>query len=201
MERAGIDYWLAGRDYHVHLNHDTDGVIVASSSDSHYDVAFDLMEEGFPVLIEKPVCMTSQQAESLLNLSNGPDGGIALVGHTRLYDPAWEDFKAGPRGPVSAFAGGVTASNPDPRWNWLPHLVAMCLDLGVDPERAQFTITEERQPLRFRMGGRVFKDSPYHAGAIDRLVRAFIDAIKKGVPDNAGLHLGLKTVQYIERHS
>jgi hypothetical protein len=189
LERQGIEHWVAGRDWTT----DCDGLIVASSSESHYEVAHKALSAGIPVLVEKPVCLTSTDVESLIAF-----GGIALAGHTRLYDPAWADFKAGIRpGRVVASAGGVTASNLDAEWNWLPHLVAMCLDIGVDPERASLKVWGERRPLVFRCDGREFRDTK---NAVDNLVREFVKAIERGKPDNEGLRLGLKTVQYVEKY-
>lgn len=188
LERKGIEHWRAGRDWQ---GKSCDGLIIASSNESHFEVAHKALSLGLPVIVEKPVCLRSQDVQALIDL-----GGIALAGHTRLYDPAWPDFKSGLYArSVTAVAGGVTATNPDPEWNWLPHLVAMCLDLGVDPRRASLTVTEHRQPLRFKAGGREFRDTE---GAIDNLVAAFVAAIERDEPDNAGLHLGLKTVQFVE---
>ena len=188
LERAGIDFWRKGRDW----TPDVDGLIVATSNESHFEVARKALSLGLPVLVEKPVCLKSQDVRELIAL-----GGIALAGHTRLYDPAWADFKSGLSAKTArAYAGGVTASNPDAEWNWYPHLVAMCLDAGLDPDKSRFTVTEERQPLRFIAGGREFRDT---SNAIDNLVRAFIRAIERGQPDNAGLRLGLQTVEYMER--
>jgi predicted dehydrogenase len=187
LERQGIEFWRAGRNWQPAC----DALIVASSNESHFEVAHRALSLGIPVLVEKPVCLKSSDVQTLIDL-----GGIALAGHTRLYDPAWAEFKRGLSGShVRAFAGGVTESNPDPEWNWLPHIAAMCLDIGVDPMRAFVRVTEERQPLRFQCGGREFRDTN---GAIDCLVREFVKAVECGEPDNEGLKLGLKVVQYVE---
>jgi predicted dehydrogenase len=138
--------------------------------------------------------MDSREVEALIEL-----GGIAFAGHTRLYDPAWRQFKAKlPKiRSVEAFAGGVNETNPDAEWNWGTHLAAMCLDLGFDPYAAVFHITEEKQPLRFVVNGEFeFRDGP--PGAMACLVTEFCEAIREGKPNNEGLKLGLKTVQYVE---
>lgn len=188
LRQLGIEHWQAGRDWQPRA----DGIIVACNSVAHYEVAKKAMSYRIPVLIEKPVCLRSDDAEVLLSI-----GGIALVGHTRLYDPGWQKFKAKVSGDVEAFAGGVTESNPDPYWNWLPHLVAMTLDLGLDPEEATYRISADRRPLSFWVGGQEFRDSP---GALEGQIKAFIAAIEQGRPDVSGLQMGLKTVQYVERH-
>lgn len=187
LKTLDISYWQLGTDWTLHA----DGLIVACKSDAHYEVARHALLHGVPVLVEKPVCLVPSEVEDLISL-----GGIALAGHTRLYDPAWLPFKGSKPSRVSCFAGGVTESNPDPEWNWYPHLVAMCADAGFDPDNAYFDVTRERQPLRFVADGREFRDTH---GALPNLVMAFVRAIKKGEPDNEGLRVGLKTIQFMER--
>lgn len=176
--------WIDARD-------PADGIIVASSSESHYIVAWQVMLLGVPVLIEKPVCMRSEEAEDLLEM-----GGIVFAGHTRLYDPAWKAFKAhGKPKAVEAWAGGVNLTNPDANLNWWTHLAAMCWDLGFDPANAVFHVTEEAQPIRFVADGREFRDGE---GALEGLITEFCAAIQLGKPNNEGLKLGLKAIQYVE---
>lgn len=190
LDRLGIAHWQAGRDWAG----SADGIIVASSSESHFWVAREVLSRGIPALVEKPVALRSDDVRELLKL-----GGIAFAGHTRLYDPGWEKFKASlPKvGSIEAFAGGVTESNPDPLWNWGPHLAAMSLNLGFDPMQMQIRITTQRQPLRFIVNDKFeFRDG---CGALDCLILDFCAAIEKRAPNNEGLKLGLQTVEYVER--
>jgi predicted dehydrogenase len=191
LTRLGIPFWVDGREWHARER--PSGLIVACSSDAHYEVARRALQAKIPVLVEKPVCMKSRHAQELIAM-----GGIALAGHTRLYDPTWSTFKAsvGIVQSVEAYAGGVNDTNPDAEWNWWTHLAAMCWDLGFDPGRAAFHVTPEKQPLRFIANGMEFRDGP--PGALACLVTEFVKAIEKGEPDNEGLRLGLKTIQYVE---
>jgi hypothetical protein len=109
----------------------------------------------------------------------------------------WREFKASVGVPVSveACAGGVNKGNPDAALNWLAHLVPMCLDLGFDPHKAEFHISEQKRPLRFVADGRVFVDG---RGALANLIKQFLAAVERGEPDNAGLRLGLKALEYME---
>ncbi len=184
----GVEFWHKGRDWTL----DCDGLIVASSTGSHYGIAVKALSSGVPVLVEKPVCRTALGARRLVSL-----GGIAYAGHTRLYDPLWREFRAfGTPERVEAWGGGVNEGNPDAELNWLAHLVPMCLDLGFDPSKAKFHISQEKVPLRFVADGRVFTDS---AGALNSLVRHFMAAIERGEPDNSGLRLGLRTLEFMEK--
>ena len=187
LDELGVDFRHMGRNWDCAA----DGLIIASSTNSHYPIAYEALARGVPVLIEKPVAETSAQARKLVEL-----GGIAYAGHTRLFDPLWPEFRAyGTPSEVEAWAGGVNAGNPDAELNWRIHLAAMCLDLGFDPRKARFHITEEKQPLRFVADGREFRDS---RGALANLVTRFMASIKRGEDDNSGLRLGVRTLEYYE---
>jgi predicted dehydrogenase len=64
----------------------TDGVIISSPNEFHFEQAALCLNAGIPVLIEKPVTVDSLEGEKLLNLSNKL-GSKALVGHHRTYSP------------------------------------------------------------------------------------------------------------------
>lgn len=189
LTKLGIDHWQKGRDW----TPDADGLIVACSTESHYEVAFNGLRKGLPVLVEKPVCFDSSQVLRLIGL-----GGIAFAGHTRLYSPEWAEFRDRHRFPlmVSGEAGGVNEGNPDAVWNWIPHLASMAIDLGADLDECLFRVGEARKPLRLEVDGDVFRDAP---DALDGLVRAFVAAIERGEPNNDGLRLGYRVVQFTER--
>jgi predicted dehydrogenase len=189
LEKLKIPYWQDGRYWH--MRH-CDALIVASSSESHYEVAKTALGRKIPVLIEKPAATNSEDVQRLIDM-----GGIVFVSHTRLYSSAWREFKR-PAKQVEAWAGGVSPTNPDAFLNWGVHLAAMCWDVGVDPRDATFHITSERQPLRFVADGREFLDPPTEPSALQVLVTEFLQAVESGKPNNEGLHLALKTIQYVE---
>lgn len=191
LRDLGVNHFQAGREWTAHDK--PDGLIIASSSASHYEVAVKALARGIPILVEKPVSLTASEARNLVSL-----GGIAYAGHTRLYDPFWPEFKASVGVPlhVEAWAGGVNETNPDAELNWWVHLAAMCWDLGFDPMKAVFHVTTEKQPLRFVADGKEFTDS---RGGLANLARKFIEAIERGEPDNAGLRLGVKTLEFVEK--
>lgn len=189
LDKLGISHWRKGRDWTT----DVDGLIVATSTASHYEVAFKALRAGVPVLVEKPVCFESSQVLRLIGL-----GGIAFAGHTRLYSPEWAEFRARHRFPMEVFAeaGGVNGGNPDALWNWMPHLASMALDLGAELDRCEFRITEARTPLRMVVDGEVFHDAP---DALDGLILAFLKAVELGEPNNEGLRLGYRVIQFTEK--
>lgn len=199
LRGLGIDFWQAGREWWKDKPR-ADGLIIASSADSHYGIAGLALRHEIPVLIEKPICTSASCARALLDIAR-QGWAIAFDGHTRLYSPAWWDFKEkaleeGVRS-VYAVAGGPTKI---PHWwDWGPHLVAMCIDLGFPPEEAVFVTTDAKVPLHFDVnGGMCFGDVPTSPTPLETLVGEFVAAIESGEPDIRGLEIGVKVVEYIE---
>ena len=170
----GIEHWIAGREW----GEKADAYIVASPPETHYEIARKLLSEGSPVIIEKPVTMVPEQAYELARYP------IAFAGHTRLYDPNWKVFKSRFTRAIDieARAGGTKR---DPWWDWGPHIVAMCLDLGFDPRKARISVRKAQEPLSFVVNGRhTFTDKPARTSPIACLITEFMAAVEKGQPDN-----------------
>lgn len=201
LRGMGIDHWQAGgnwRDYQK-----PDAVIVACAPEAHYSTAKELFTSGVPVLIEKPVCMTRKDADRLLTYARFM-GGIAFVGHTRLYSMAWSTFKSkaqeGKIESVYAVAGGKCKI--DPLLDWGPHLIAMCLDLGFDPAEAHILTGRNEQKLKFIVNGEmIFTDQDENPMPLEVLLTDFMAAVKKGEKDVRGLELGSKVMREIERRN
>jgi predicted dehydrogenase len=66
---------------------DVDAVVVAASTEYHYDIAKDVLAHDLPLLIEKPVCPSLTQTEEILTLSRSR--GIPIMcGLLERYNPA-----------------------------------------------------------------------------------------------------------------
>lgn len=63
-----------------------DAVHVCTPPQTHLEIATDVMEAGVPVLIEKPVAMSSAEVESLIDVRDRT-GTPASVVHNRLFLP------------------------------------------------------------------------------------------------------------------
>lgn len=50
-----------------------DAVVVAASTEYHYDIAREILDAGIPVLIEKPICPSLEQTEEILNIAEQRD--------------------------------------------------------------------------------------------------------------------------------
>ncbi len=66
---------------------DIEGVVIATSSNSHYSLTRDSLVAGKDVLVEKPLAGTSREASELCELAQR-NGCILMVGHLLLYHPA-----------------------------------------------------------------------------------------------------------------
>lgn len=70
------------------LAHDFDGYVIATPAETHYTIAKKLIQNSNNVLIEKPVCLNSKNANELLHLAKKHNSFI-MGGHLLLFHPAY----------------------------------------------------------------------------------------------------------------
>lgn len=69
-----------------------DGIIIATPTLLHVDQGLECIKKGIPVMVEKPLATSAQEAQSLVNLSE--DLGVPLmVGHHRRHNPLIQKAK------------------------------------------------------------------------------------------------------------
>lgn len=74
-------------DYHNLLDEmDLDAVHLCTPPQTHLDIATDVMKAGVPVLIEKPVAMSSTEVEELIEVRDTTETPVSVV-HNRLFLP------------------------------------------------------------------------------------------------------------------
>lgn len=216
LKEMEIQYWQAGRDM-SEWNY-ADGVIIASSGESHYEVAKHFMANHVPVLIEKPLCMSTRNAENLLLIAEHTDA-IAFVGHTHLFSPAWRKFKDEA---LSAGILQITSRAGGPcklglLWDWGPHDVSMCIDLMGQPTEVDyeggiklawgkvkadihlsheeterfFEVLTPKGPIQYT--GRQTKKTP-----LEVLLGEFVAAIDYGAPSLKWLRLGVRVTEVLD---
>tara|TARA_B100000963_G_scaffold309025_2_gene284794 strand:+ start:2666 stop:3595 length:930 start_codon:yes stop_codon:yes gene_type:complete len=66
-----------------------DAVSVVSPTDLHAEVSLPLIEEGCHLLVEKPLCVSSAEAELILGRAQS-QGTIVQVGHIEHYNPVMD---------------------------------------------------------------------------------------------------------------
>ena len=63
-------------------------VSIATSADSHHEVALACLRRGWHCFIEKPLCVRHEQARELLRLLEADSGGLVVqVGHSERLNP------------------------------------------------------------------------------------------------------------------
>ena len=118
------------------------GVIVATPPSSHREIACFYLERGIPVMLEKPVAETIEDAEAVFEAS-ARSGAPVLVNHVHLFSPAFNALKrsvspwspihvrseAGNQGPYRSYSALL---------DWGPHDVAMAMAVfGRSPDAAE----------------------------------------------------------------
>jgi 6-phosphogluconate dehydrogenase (decarboxylating) len=67
---------------------DSVAYIIATPSDTHYEIAKELIQAGKHVLVEKPVALHYHEAQILYRLAQEHDV-VFMAGHTERFNPAF----------------------------------------------------------------------------------------------------------------
>ena len=115
------------------------GIVLAVPPAVQPAIAIDLIENRIPVMLEKPMAMTVEDAAAIENAAR-TYGFAGLVDHLHLYAPAFRaltEALAGTSGPrkirTSAGARGPFRAGWSPLWDWAGHDLAMVLS-AVDSD-------------------------------------------------------------------
>ena len=81
------DAWGATWSPSIEAISEVDAVVVAASTEHHYDIAKDVLAAGLPLLIEKPVCPSLENTIEILELSEAT-GTPMMCGFLERYNPA-----------------------------------------------------------------------------------------------------------------
>ena len=75
--------------HHRFIGDNIDAAIIATPTESHYDIAAELIRAGKHVLVEKPLTLNVEQSRSLVQL--GYENNVTLqVGHVERFNAAWQ---------------------------------------------------------------------------------------------------------------
>ena len=85
-------YNVKSYSHTVDLSKECDGVIVATPTSTHYQIAREVLNNESHVFIEKPITTTSKDAQSLIELAHSKNLFIQ-VGHIERFNPAFLDLK------------------------------------------------------------------------------------------------------------
>ena len=117
-----------------------DGVVIASSSDTHFKLAEAALENNKDVLVEKPMTLDSKASEILVEKAENKKR-ILMVGHLLIYHPAVkkikELIKSGELGEIYYLYSqrvnlGSIRKTENSLWSLGPHDISLALYLLED---------------------------------------------------------------------
>ncbi|MEM9073183.1 MAG: Gfo/Idh/MocA family oxidoreductase [Myxococcota bacterium] len=127
---------------------DFDAAVVATHAPSHAEVALSLLEAGKDVLVEKPLALSSEDAERLCTVAER-EGRILMVGHLLLFHPVVQTLKAlidaGELGDILYVVArrlnlGVVRRDENAWWSLAPHDLSIAgYLLGTEPRSVSAT--------------------------------------------------------------
>lgn len=122
-----------------------DAVVVAASTEYHYDIAREVLERGIPMLIEKPVCPSFAQTQEILSLSAAKNVPV-MCGFLERYNPAVVIARRMIEDPLYIRAERLSPYAPRIRtgvaWDLLVHDVDLVVQLFAegDPQSANIEV-------------------------------------------------------------
>ncbi len=198
-----------------------DGVIIATPTDSHAEIAIPFIENGVPVFIEKPLAHSVRAAARIREALQ--EKSIVHVGHIHLHSKKFKEIqKAVTKVKGMTFDGYTDAMRTESSIfsDWLPHPLSMALTLIGSPASVEASVlpNEGMVDYTWKNGVKLLctlkwdaekltrftvqcdKRYTYMAGQEKPLtyeMQAFVDAIKKGIRDTKQVDLGLEIVRLI----
>lgn len=112
---------------------DVQAIVIATDAPSHCELALQALQAGRDVFVEKPLCLSSRDAEALCKLAR-ENQRILMVGHLLLYHPAVDRLKqlieAGELGEVLYIYAqrvnlGVVRRDENAWWSLAPHDISV----------------------------------------------------------------------------
>jgi predicted dehydrogenase len=124
---------------------EVEAVVVATNSESHYELAKKALEAGKHVLVEKPIALNARDAADLVETAR-KKSLVLMVGHLLLYHPAVRYLKqlldSGELGQILYMYStrvnlGAIRRNENALWSLAPHDISVMLYLmGRNPVKA-----------------------------------------------------------------
>jgi predicted dehydrogenase len=161
-------------DWRLLLHEPLDAFIVATPPSARVEIVCELLFQGRPVMVEKPMALGERDAR-VIEISARRSAPL-LVNHIHLFAPAYEELRDRAlmwRGRIDAVArggGAGPAREYSSLWDYGPHDVAMVLGLCGGEKRR---VVEAHRPTS---GSCAFE---MRAGRVSADVRVWSDARKQ----------------------
>jgi predicted dehydrogenase len=131
------------KDFDLVLRRQPAGVLIATPSATHANVAIPFIDAGVPTFIEKPMATTVADAIRIYEAALR-SGAPVVVGHVHLYNPAFQAAKkllpevGTPQGVLWEGMNQQPRTDSSVLWDWLPHGLSMTRALfEANPGSAQ----------------------------------------------------------------
>jgi len=95
-----------------------EAVIIAAATQAHHALARTALAHGLPVLLEKPLARTEEEAADLVRAVEERPGAILLPAHTMLFAAGVDALLDAEGSPSIAFSRRSTASGPEAMRAW-----------------------------------------------------------------------------------
>lgn len=136
LSKFGDEYIKTNNYYDLLKFDDIDGIIIASSASSHFQIARAFLLRKIPILVEKPMTNNLSDADKLMKVYNGVKS-IFMVGHIFLYNSAFlktielsKNLGIIHNIEITDCSSGPFRDDVTPLWDWGPHSVSMTLELS-----------------------------------------------------------------------
>jgi predicted dehydrogenase len=137
-------------DYWSLLDDDLDAVLVATPHATHTEVVLAALDAGLHVFVEKPLCITLDDADRLI-AARDRTGLVVQVGYMKRYDPAWERMLADlPSSAESLRYVRVVCHDPE----WVPFFTRADIVRAADvpPKIVEATKRAEAEQVEHAVG-------------------------------------------------
>jgi len=165
-------------------DHALDAVAIATSAPTHHDIARRVLEAGLHCYVEKPLTLTSAEAEELVRLAD-ERGVVLMVGHLMEYHSAinWirDYIRSGELGDVRYLYSqrlnlGKVRAEENAFWSLAPHDVSVALFLlGEMPDAVSATGAAY---LREGVADTVFANLHFPSGRMANIHVSWLDPHK-----------------------
>lgn len=123
----------------INKDHNLDGIIIAVPPSIQVSLAIKFFETGIPLLLEKPICTSLEDAKILIQ-ANKINKSSILVNNIFLYSEAFKVFRNQIKNKKSILKFNSFDGNKGPYrkyinsyWDWGSHSLSLCLKLMGNP--------------------------------------------------------------------
>lgn len=172
-------------DFQEFLKSDIVGVVLATPSRSHADLAIQAMRAGKDVLVEKPLAPTYREARKLCDLADQLER-MLMVGHVLEYHPSFialqQQVRAGRLGKIhylysNRLSLGQVRKEENVLWSFAPHDIEMLL--AITEQTPKLVLASGSQMLQQGVDDLVQVRLEFSKGLQGHVLLSWINPIKE----------------------